>query len=289
MRVGVVILPDLEWPLLRDRWLEAERLGFATGWVYDHLSWRSLRDGPWLGAIPLLAAVADATRTMRLGTMVTSPNFRHPALLAKDVMTLDRISDGRIDLGIGAGGVGFDASVLGGESLSQSQRTDRFVEFTAAMDVLLRDPQATVEGEWFTAIESRTFPGCVQEPRVPFTVAAAGPRAMRVAAIFGDSWVTYGPIAEVSTADGWFDALADQVARLEATCREAGRDPETLRRTALIGLTVPFLQDTVAKWRSTRDRLGELGFTDVAVHWPRPGDPELPGPPQDVFADMAQQ
>src|ERR1700759_422023 len=102
LQIGVVVLPDLSWPDFRDRCREAEARGFHTAWTYDHLSWRTLRDGPWLGAIPLLTAAATTTTTIRLGTLVTSPNFRHPALLAKDAMTLDQISEGRLELGIGA-------------------------------------------------------------------------------------------------------------------------------------------------------------------------------------------
>src|SRR3954447_13185424 len=98
MRVGVVILPDLRWHQAQQRWREAEARGFTNAWTYDHLSWRSLRDGPWLGTVPLLAGVAALTERIRVGTLVTSPNFRHPALLAKDVMTLDEISGGRFDL-----------------------------------------------------------------------------------------------------------------------------------------------------------------------------------------------
>src|SRR5438445_13370845 len=113
MRIGLVILPDLRWPQAQERWREAEARGFTTAWTYDHLSWRALRDGPWLGTVPLLAAVAASTTTLRLGTLVTTPNFRHPALLAKDIMTLDEVSSGRIEVGIGAGGTGYDAPVRG--------------------------------------------------------------------------------------------------------------------------------------------------------------------------------
>ncbi|MGF1664049.1 MAG: LLM class flavin-dependent oxidoreductase [Kineosporiaceae bacterium] len=130
MRIGVVILPDLRWREALPRWREAEARGFDTAWTYDHLSWRSLRDGPWLGAVPLLAAVAAATSTLRIGTLVTSPNYRHPALLAKDVMTLDEVSGGRVDLGLGAGGAGYDADVLGAPRLSPADRAARFEEFT---------------------------------------------------------------------------------------------------------------------------------------------------------------
>ncbi len=89
--------------------------------------------------MPLLAAVAATTETMRIGTLVTSPNFRHPVTLAKEVMTLDVISGGRLTLGIGAGGVGWDATALGQAPWSRSERTRRFEEFVAALDHLL-DP-----------------------------------------------------------------------------------------------------------------------------------------------------
>ncbi len=288
MRTDVVILPDGDWPQLRSRWREAEALGFTTGWTYDHLSWRTLRDGPWLGSVPLLAAAAEATERMRLGTLVTSPNFRHPAVLAKDAMTLDRISGGRFTLGIGAGGTGYDADAVGLPPLAPAQRATRFAEFAEALDLLLREPAAEHRGEFFTAVASRTYPGCVQQPRVPFTVAAAGPKAMRVAAVWGDTWVTYGPAAGATSADEWFTGVGEQVERLAEVCRSVGREPSSLRRLALIGLEAGYLQGTVVRWRDTAARLADLGFTDVAVHWPRPADPDLPGPPPDVFATICE-
>ena len=210
LRIGVVILPDLSWEQSRARWKEAEQRGFHTAWTYDHLSWRTLRDGPWLGAVPLLAAAAECTTTLRLGTLVTSPNFRHPALLAKDVMTIDQISGGRFELGIGAGGPGWDATALGGPAPTFPERAARFEDFTAALDVMLREPSGTYSGDMFQAPEYRTLPGCVQRPRVPFTVAAFGPRALAVAAEHGECWVTFGPAHSADTGDAWFDGVQEQ-------------------------------------------------------------------------------
>lgn len=292
MRTGVVILPDATWPELRRRWQEAEGRGFHTGWSYDHLSWRSLRDGPWLGTVPLLGAVAASTTALRLGTLVTSPNFRHPALLAKDAMTLDQISGGRLDLGVGAGGQGFDAQVLGQAAPTPRQRADRFAEFVDALDLLLREPAVSFRGGFFAAVESRTHPGCVQRPRVPFTIAAAGPRAMRVAAEHGQTWVTYGPLTSDAPDSGadhgaaaraWFAGVAEQVERLDAACHAVGRDPATLRRMALAGLDLGWAQQSLGAWEEYTGRLAELGFTEVAIHYPRPHDPVLPGPPVAVF------
>lgn len=202
LRTGVVILPDLSWEQARVTWREAEQRGFHTAWTYDHLSWRSLRDGPWHGAVPMLAAAAEMTETIRLGTLVATPNFRHPALLAKDVMTLDNISGGRFDLGLGAGGTGWDATALGSEAPTLRERASRFDDFTAALDVLLREPTGSYAGPVYQAPEYRTLPGCVQRPRVPFTIAAIGPKALGVAVEHGDCWVTFGPLGQKRARTG---------------------------------------------------------------------------------------
>jgi alkanesulfonate monooxygenase SsuD/methylene tetrahydromethanopterin reductase-like flavin-dependent oxidoreductase (luciferase family) len=287
MRTDVVILADQPWQELRARWRDAEARGFTTGWTYDHLSWRTLRDGPWLGTVPLLGAVAEATSRIRLGPLVTSPNFRHPVVLAKDVMTLDRLSDGRLAVGIGAGGVGHDALVLGAQPLSPAARTDRFAEFVTALDVLLREPSASFSGDYFTAVDSRTIPGCVQTPRVPFTIAAAGPKALTIAAQHAQTWVTFGPVRPAESPGHWFDAVAGQARTLDAACLANGREPTSINRMALVGLELGWAQQSIGAWQDFTGRLAELGFTDVAVHWPRPEDHDLPGPAMAVFDEVS--
>lgn len=287
MKVGVVLLPDLPWPLARERWREAEARGFSTAWTYDHLSWRSLRDGPWLGTVPLLAAVAAVTDRVRIGPLVTSPNFRHPAVLAKDTMTLDRISDGRLDLGIGAGGTGYDATVLGDRPPTPPQRAERFAEFVDALDVLLREPKSSYAGSWFTAIDSRTEPGCLQQPRVPFTIAGTGPRALAVVAQHAQRWVTYGPVGGDPSAEAWYAGVVRQASMLDDVCGQIGRDPASVDRAALVGLDVRWAQESIGAWDDFCGRVTELGFDEVIVHWPRPDDPSLPGVPPAVFDEIS--
>ena len=289
MRVGVVILPDLPWATALGRWQAAETRGFSSAWSYDHLSWRSLRDGPWFGALPLLAGVAASTTTIRIGTLVTSPNFRHPALLAKDAMTLDHISSGRFDLGVGAGGTGFDAHVLGEPPPSVAERAARFEGFTDALDVLLRQPMVSYTGPHYTVVESRTVPGCVQQPRVPFTVAAAGPRALAVAARHGDSWVTFGPMVGEDTPTTWYAAVTGQIRSLETACGQLGRDPGSIGRTAMVSLDLAWPQASIGAWDDFCGRLDILGFTEVLLHWPRPDDPLLPGPPPALFDEISSR
>ena len=283
LRIGVVILPDLDWPAFRDRCREAEQRGFSAVWTYDHLSWRTLRDGPWLGAIPLLTAAAATTARIRLGTLVTSPNFRHPALLAKDVMTLDQISGGRVELGIGAGGPGWDATALGNTAPTPTERAERFDDFTRALDVMLREPEGSYAGPHYQAPDYRTLPGCLQRPRVPFTIAATGTRALAVAAEHADCWVTFGPGKGDGTPEHWYGSVSTQARKLDAACERVGRDPRDIRRMALVSLDAAWADGASDRWQDFTTSIATLGFTDAVIHWPRPDDPSLPGCDPAVF------
>lgn len=168
LRLSTVILPVHRWHEGgRERWQRAEELGFHTAYTYDHLSWRSFRERTWFGALPTLTAAATATQRLRLGTLVTSPNFRHPVTLAKELISLDDISGGRITLGIGAGGSGFDATALGQEAWTPRERADRFGEFLPLLDRLLTEDAVTEHGTHYSAVEARNIPGCVQRPGCP--------------------------------------------------------------------------------------------------------------------------
>ncbi|GAA2918755.1 LLM class flavin-dependent oxidoreductase [Streptomyces thioluteus] len=274
-RLSTVILPTRRWHEGgRDQWLRAEELGFHTAYTYDHLSWRTFRDGPWFGAVPTLTAAAAATSRMRLGTLVTSPNFRHPVTLAKDLISLDDVSGGRITLGIGAGGSGFDATALGQEAWSPRERADRFAEFVPLLDRLLTENAVTHQGTFYSADEARNIPGCVQRPRLPFAVAATGPRGLRLAARHGQAWVTTGDpkLFETGTPEESRAALRGQLAKLGAACEEAGRDVAELDKILLTGFT-PDRGRPLESLEAFVDFAGEhfaLGFTEIVVHWPIP-------------------
>jgi alkanesulfonate monooxygenase SsuD/methylene tetrahydromethanopterin reductase-like flavin-dependent oxidoreductase (luciferase family) len=192
MRLGVLILPEFRWATAQAVWRRAEMSGFDHAWTYDHIAWRSFRDETWFGAIPTLTAAAMVTSRIRLGTLVASPNFRHPVPFAKELVALDDISDGRVTVGVGAGGSGWDATVLGQSAWSPGERAGRFAEFVKLLDLVLRKPAASYRGVYFSAEEARTYPGCVQKPRIPFTIAATGQQGMRLAAMYGQIWVTNG-------------------------------------------------------------------------------------------------
>jgi alkanesulfonate monooxygenase SsuD/methylene tetrahydromethanopterin reductase-like flavin-dependent oxidoreductase (luciferase family) len=262
VKLGVLILPEERWSLARDRWCDAERMGFDHAWTYDHLTWRSFRDAAWFGALPTLTAAASVTRAIRLGTLVATPNFRHPVPFAKELLTLDDISAGRITLGLGAGTEGFDSTVLGHPAWSARERADRFAEFVALLDGLLTQPSFSYAGRHYAAREARGYPGCVQRPRIPFAIAATGSRGLRLAARFGAAWIC---------VDGRGDA-GDLLRRLDDACAEAGRDPASLSRLALLGFREQPLASLEA-FRDARGRHAELGFSDLVVHWPRDSEP----------------
>lgn len=273
MRLSAVILPIHRWSEGHKIWQRAEELGFHAAYTYDHLSWRTFRDSPWYGAIPTLTAAATATERIRLGTLVTSPNFRHPVTLAKDLMTLDDISAGRLTVGIGAGGSGFDATVLGQQAWTPKERADRFGEFVPLLDTLLSQDVTTYKGRFYSAHEARNIPGCVQRPRLPLYVAATGPRGLRLAAEHGQGWITYGDPAGPGEhpAERAPQVVAEQLTRLAAACEQAGREPQELEKVLLHGSTQEKPLESVDAFVDYAGRYAELGITEIVVHWPVPG------------------
>ncbi|MBD5786070.1 LLM class flavin-dependent oxidoreductase [Cellulosimicrobium terreum] len=273
MRVSTVILPIYPWRVGKEVWREADDAGFHAAYTYDHLSWRTFRDGPWFGTVPTLAAAAAATERVRLGTLVSSPNFREPVTFAKDVMTLDDLSGGRITVGLGSGTTGFDATVLGGDPWQPRERAERLADFTVLLDRLLTEPSVTHHEGHYRAHEARTIPGPVQSPRVPFAIAATGPRGLRLTARLGQAWVTTGDddLGDDATPAQSRAAVRAQVERLEAACVDAGRDPSTVERILLTGFTPDPVLESVDAFVETAAAYAELGITEIVVHRPIPG------------------
>ena len=210
------------------------------------------------------------TRRIRLGTFVTSPNFRHPVPFAKELMSLDDVAGGRFVLGVGAGGTGLDARVLGQDVLSAGERVGRFAEFVELLDLLLTSPSTSYDGSWYRSAEARMLPGCVQAPRLPFVVAANGARAMRVAARHGQGWVTTGMTTDEGAGeDRWWAGVAEAVSRMDGVLADEGRSPGDLERYLSLDASGAFGLASVDHLRDAIGRAQGLGFAEVVVHWPR--------------------
>ena len=272
MRLGVLMLPTDPWPETLDRARRIDALGYDHLWTYDHLSWRRYRGRPWYAAIPWLTGIASATSRVRVGTMVASPNMRHPVTLAQDVVTADHASGGRFILGVGAGGAGFDSTVFGREPLSPAALVDRLAEFVELLDRLFREPEVSHEGTYYTVHEACIRPACVQVPRVPVAIAATGPRSLALVARHGDAWITFGGVSDLSPA-GTEAIVRAQARQLDEACARIGRDPSTIQRIYLIGNTEERPLASVAAFDDFVGRYAALGFTDLVFHHPRADDP----------------
>ncbi len=267
MRHGLTILPEHSWREAAPRWRAAEDLGFDHAWTYDHLVWSGLPDRPWFAAVPTLAAAATVTDRIGLGTFVSSPNYRHPYTYARDVLTLHDLTGGRFICGIGTGGT-LDAGILG-DSLTVRERVDRFAEFVAVLDRLLREDHVDHRGPWFTTVDARTLPGPIRSA-VPLVIAANGPRGVRLAAAYGDGWVTTGSGGD--DLDSWFRGVGELSARLGDALAGTGRGAGFARYLSL-DASPRFALESAGLYAEMSGRAGELGFTDVITHWPRPDGP----------------
>jgi len=275
MRVGVIILPQFPAAETRRRWKSLEDRGFAHGWTYDHLAWRDLADEPWYATVPTLVNAAAATSSLRIGTWVSSPNFREPVTYAKELMTLDDLAGGapdetgkgRLIAAIGAGGLGWDAAVLGRPVLEPKERVDRLTEFATLSDLLLTQSETSWRGSYFTAERARMHPSGSRS-RICMVTAGNGPRSVRLAAGF-DGWATTGPEGDLST-DQWWERLAFLAGTYSEAVRKTDRDPARLRRFLSLDLAPGFTLSDSRSFTAAARRARALGFTDVIIHWPRP-------------------
>jgi alkanesulfonate monooxygenase SsuD/methylene tetrahydromethanopterin reductase-like flavin-dependent oxidoreductase (luciferase family) len=227
-------------------------------------------EGPWQSAVPVLAAAAVVTTRIRLGTLVATPNFRHPVTLARDALALDDLSGGRLDLGLGPGSEGFDATALGQAPWAPAERLARFEEFLRLLTPIVDGgptDRTSLRTLHYVSDDAPSTPGALQRP-LPLTIAAGGAKGLRLAAVYGRHWVTIGPTGRGSrTPELVLESARRQVEQLDAACRETGRDPADLGRILLWTPTETVLQsmdqfeELVAPYES-------LGFNQFVLHHP---------------------
>jgi alkanesulfonate monooxygenase SsuD/methylene tetrahydromethanopterin reductase-like flavin-dependent oxidoreductase (luciferase family) len=267
----ILSFPTPQYQAIEREWRWAEHLGFDQGWIPE--TW-TMSDRSYLEPWTLLAALARATSTMRLGTLVALLVPRHPTLLAGHVLTVDQISDGRVELGIGAGDVPTDSGIFGAAQWSAGERVERLEDQLQLLDVLLRGQSVTRAGRHYS-VAGAHLPEPVQVPRPPLVVAAEGKRSLRLVARHADAWVTLGGqpqtpergVPTVSEAEG-LRATHERVAMLESHCREIGRDPGEIRR---IVLAYRRRIDPLSSLDAFDEFVGsysEMGFDEFVFYWP---------------------
>ena len=266
LRVGVVVVQNLPYDRWRSRVLEVEELGYDGVYVWDHLVHRTQGPtDPLFDGLTLLAAAAEFTSRLRLGTLVASPTLRHPVLLAKQAMTLDNVSGGRVELGIGAAGVLLDYQVLGMEPWSKAEQVERFRETVEVVDRTLRGG-TSYDGAHWSGDGITMAPGPVQSPRLPLTLAAHGPKTLAIAGRYADCWNTM--TLRGMPADEVLRQTAERARMLDEAAVAAGRDPASIRRSVLIGSEDwPALASPQA-FREAVLRYAEIGVTEVVLIHP---------------------
>ncbi len=267
MRVSLVILPSDRWREARRQWEWADDAGFATGWTYDHVRWGGMPDGPWHAAVPVLAAAAGVTERLRLGTLVATPNFRHPVTLAREAIALDDLSAGRLDLGLGPGSEGPDASVLGQDPWPPAERMARFEEFLEVLRPIVSahgSDRTTVHTAHYDAVEAPSTPGTVQDP-LPLTIAAGGGKGLRLAALYGQQWVTIGPARGPRQPEDILVAARRQVGQLEDWCRQVGRPTPS---KVLLWTPTETVLDSAEQFEELAAPYADLGFDEFVLHHP---------------------
>jgi alkanesulfonate monooxygenase SsuD/methylene tetrahydromethanopterin reductase-like flavin-dependent oxidoreductase (luciferase family) len=275
LRFGLVTPQLVPWPAMVQRWKTAEELGFDSVWVVDHFVNPAMASGRWFEGWTMLAALATQTSRIRLGVLVTSISFRNPAVLAKEALTVDHISAGRLELGLGAGGQVNDHTMTGTVPWPPAERVARFREFVAVVDALLRSEEpASHHGRYYRVQDAIMTPGPVQRPRPPLTVGATGKKMLEIAAEFGDSLNTSGGgegrrASDLSPAEA-LDNVRRRNELLDELCAKRGRDPRSLTRSLLAGggYSPENPWESVEAFRDFTGRYREAGVGEFLFYYP---------------------
>lgn len=244
------------WAQIRANFVAADEWGFESAWVFDHMIPLSdPRTGPNLEGWTLLAGLAEATKKVELGTMVTGVTYRNPALLLKEATTVDHISNGRCLLGIGAAWFEGEHEMFGFDFPPVGQRVDMLREALKIITQLETQERTTFDGAHYHVRDAIFEPKPVQG-KLPVVIGAGGDRMLRIVAQYADQW------------DNNFRDPAEyraRVQKLEAACQKIGRDPNEIRRST----TVPFdLAKDESKLRDTFTEYRKLGISDFLIHAP---------------------
>jgi alkanesulfonate monooxygenase SsuD/methylene tetrahydromethanopterin reductase-like flavin-dependent oxidoreductase (luciferase family) len=233
-------------------WHIADDAGFDHCWAFDHLATTG-SDGahPTLyEGWTLLAAMAEATTRVRIGLLVTGMIYRHPALLAKQAVTVDHLANGRLEFGIGAGWAALEHEMFG--IGSPDHLLGRLSEGLQLIKLLWTQERSTLDGHYYRLRDAVANPKPVQRPHPPIWIGASGPMMIRLAARHADVWNWAGEGLEDARAAG---------EELNAACRLLGRDPQTIRWSAQFGFDGEDPGATIEELR----RWHEAGFTELVV------------------------
>ncbi len=273
LRFQALTLPTSGWANYRDQVKRVEALGFDIAAIPDHFCDWANPPGPWLEAWTSIAALAAETTTVRLATCVTQIPLRNPGVLAHQAITVDHVSEGRIELGLGTG-IGIDPSLemVGIPNWSNGERVARFGEYVELVGLMLSQPVTTYEGRYYSAQEAVMNPSSFQSPRVPVVVAALGPKMMGHTARHADIWNTMSFSPDF---DDQMVEIGQRVKAMDELCLSIGRDPATLRRSCNLydaesgtaGGRIRYYEDEDLLVDLV-NQLTDMGVSDIGLYYP---------------------
>jgi F420-dependent oxidoreductase-like protein len=253
LRFGLKLSQNATMDQLRGVWHLADDAGFDTCWVMDHFATLGDRDdGPIFEAWTMLAGMAAMTSRTRIGCAVVGNTYRHPAVLAKAAVTVDHLSGGRLEFGIGAGWAENEHVMLGLEFGTRNDRANRLDESLQIITSLWSEPRTTLDGRHYQVRDAVAEPKPVQRPRPPIWIGGSGPnRTLRTAARYADVW---------NAAGGGPESVAASSAILDQRCAEVGRDPGEIRRSVQVRASAD-----PAELRATVRAVAAVGVTDFLL------------------------
>jgi F420-dependent oxidoreductase-like protein len=259
MQIGIdVSQHQLDWTELRRRAVWADEAGFASAWVFDHFTaLYGDPKGPCLEAWTLLAALAEATSNIRLGALVTGVTYRHPSVLAAEIVTVDHVSGGRLNVGLGAAWHEQEHRRLGIDYPPTGERIQRLDETVQIVKGLLTSDAFDFDGRHYQLKRAFYRPRPVQQPWPELWIGATGEKVMLpLAARHADVWHGFGSSS----------SLARMSAIVDRAAEAAGRDPSAIGRSTSLSISEPW--DEV---RREGEKLRNAGFTHLVASWPGQG------------------
>ena len=275
MRIGLdTAQHQLTWTELVERVQFAESAGFDGAWVFDHFTpLYGAANGPCMEGWTLLAGLAAVTSRIRLGVLVTGITYRYPSILATEAITVDQISNGRLEIGMGAAWHEPEHEQLGVPFPPLKERAERLEEGVQVMRLLMTKDRATFAGRHYQLNKASYHPRPVQRPHPPIWIGAGGEQLMLpIVARQADAWHAFG-------SD---DSLAHKSRLLDQLAEKAGRDPKAILRSASLSLSRP--------WDQVRRRSAQLraaGFGYLIAEWPSEGKRRLDEFVEKVMPELA--
>lgn len=258
---GIMLVPSTPWQRLEEQASQVESLGFDKLWLPDHFVNPEDREMDWFDCWTTLAALTSHTDKIGLGTLVSSMTLRNPAMLARMALTVDHISGGRLELGVGAGGVPDCHTMTGVPQWDRRERSDRYKEYIEILDHMLSHDRTTYQGTYYSVQDALMRPASISKPRPVFSIAAHGPRALQLAAKYGDAWNTMSPGNDL-TPKQHSDNTRQRCDMMSEYASELGRDPKSIGRTMLFGWTSDRLFNSEDAFCDTIGRYHQAGIKD---------------------------